>query len=40
MEISILEVRLIYHIVLVSGVEQNDSVTYILIHILFHYGLL
>ena len=33
---------MIYNVVLVSGVEQSDSVIYIhiLFHILFHYGLL
>ena len=36
-----IEVYLIYNVVLVSGVQQNDSVihTYILFHILFYYGL-
>ena len=35
-----IEVYLIYNDVLVSGVEQSDSVVYILLQILFHYRLL
>ena len=38
------EVQLIYKLVLVSGVQQSDSVTHVythfFFHILFHYGLL
>ena len=35
------EVQLIYNVVLISAVQQSDSVVhiYILFHILFHYGL-
>ena len=39
----LIEVYLIYNVVLVSGVQQSDSVIYyiyILFHILFPYGLL
>ena len=37
-----IEVQLIYNVVLVSGVQQSDSVIYIyiLFQVLFHYGLL
>ena len=34
------EVQLIYKVVLVSSVQQSDSVIYILFQILFHYRLL
>ena len=35
------EVESIYNVVLISAVQQSDSVMhiYILVHILFHYGL-
>ena len=34
------EIQLIYNVVLISAVQQSDSVIYIyiLFHILFHYG--
>ena len=37
----LIEVELIYHVVLISAVQQSDSVIYmyILFHTLFHYGL-
>ena len=37
-----IEIELIYNVVLVSGVQQSDSVIHIsiLLNILFHYGLL
>ena len=40
--LSFIEVQLIYNVVLISAVQQSDSVIciYILFHILFHYGLL
>ena len=38
----VIEIQLIYNVVLVSGVQQSDSViyTYLLLQILFHYRLL
>ena len=40
--IFLIEVEFIFNVVLVSGVQQSDSVIHIciLFHILFHYGLL
>ena len=39
--LNFIEVELIYNVVLISAVQQSDSVIhiYILFHILFHYGL-
>ena len=38
---NFIEVQLTYNVVLISAVQQSDSVihVYILFHILFHYGL-
>ena len=35
-----IDLELIYNLALVSGVQENDSVRYILFQILFHYSLL
>ena len=39
LKIYFIEVQLIYSVVLISAVQQSDSVIHIYIYILFHYGL-
>ena len=38
-KIQFMDVQLIYNDVLISAIKQSDSVIYIILHVLFHYGL-